>query len=216
MKNNNILLETLNKSKKNYGRKLRQNRNKNYAVHIVTALYSELGTIVKKEINKIGNQFNCKEGCTPCCSLRVEVLAPEVFYITNIVKRSPPKDIKTILDKLKKQAAYAKDKTKEEYYYPCAFLHNNSCSIYESRPYMCRKLFSFDVEKCKNEPRIIPESEILLLASQGLGAGFIDAFNSINLHAEPTEFSQAITLVLNDDTALERWYRSEEVFEKLP
>jgi Fe-S-cluster containining protein len=81
----------------------------------------------------------CKKGCSYCCEIRVDVSNIELSLI-----------------KSKARKAYnnaTKDLVIGE---PCPFLKNNSCSIYEVRPFLCRRhqVFTPTNELCVNNDEL--------------------------------------------------------------
>lgn len=211
-----IFINTFRESKKKYKNSLRSNRNIVFSVNSVSRLYSELEMIVATIKSNPENSFDCTKGCTYCCSLRVEVLPPEVFYIAKQLTDYHKDQLDTIISRLKEQAQYAENKNKETYDYRCSFLENNSCSIYKHRPFMCRKLLSYDVEKCKEEKREPLESTELFSKALGLGLGYAEAHKNAKRSAGPVEFSQALLQALTDRSLVKRWYSGENVFKPLP
>jgi Fe-S-cluster containining protein len=81
----------------------------------------------------------CKKGCSYCCEIRVDVSKVELSLI-----------------KSKARKAYnnaTKDLVIGE---PCPFLKDNSCSIYDVRPFLCRRhqVFTPTNELCVNNDEL--------------------------------------------------------------
>jgi hypothetical protein len=105
---------------------------------------NNIGTI--KEVYKaIDNFFNtapeenkkeiqCKQGCTACCFIDVEVSADEAAAIINYCNENA---IEIDKEYLEKQAVVGRKKYSE--LSRCVFLKDNLCSIYPVRPIACRK-----------------------------------------------------------------------------
>lgn len=66
----------------------------------------------------------CKKGCTVCCHYPVSITELEMEFIERGVGIKRAKHIL---------------KTAHQNDAPCPFLRNNTCSIYEHRPFVCRR-----------------------------------------------------------------------------
>jgi len=82
--------------------------------------------------NKRGIQ--CKEGCTACCFIDVDISFDEVAAIINYCDHN---GIEIDKEYLEKQVAVGRKKYSE--FSRCVFLKDNMCSIYPARPIACRK-----------------------------------------------------------------------------
>ena len=81
------------------------------------------------EILKFTSQFMpCKKGCSACCHYKIYVSSIEVEYIEKKTRIYRSLNI-----------APGRNFHGE----PCPFLKNNSCSIYEVRPFLCRRHHAF-------------------------------------------------------------------------
>jgi Fe-S-cluster containining protein len=80
------------------------------------------------ELYSFINQFTpCQKGCNYCCHYKVSVSELEVLYIENTTK---VRRLKNTLP------------TSNFHGTPCPFLIGGTCSIYKSRPFVCRRLVS--------------------------------------------------------------------------
>jgi uncharacterized protein len=70
----------------------------------------------------------CKLGCSACCYYPISISEIEIGYIeqSHGIERTTLKALSPHSDT------------------PCPFLTNNSCSIYETRPFVCRRHISLD------------------------------------------------------------------------
>jgi Fe-S-cluster containining protein len=77
------------------------------------------------EVNGFVSQFTpCKKGCSSCCYYSVSISGLEILYI----------ETKTKVKRLKRPLP------KSNFHgLPCPFLQNGGCSIYEHRPFFCRR-----------------------------------------------------------------------------
>lgn len=96
--------------------------------------------------------FACKEGCSYCCHLKVEVFSFEVYGIASyLMERWPLAKIEALLPRLEERAAQAKALSLDDFaaaHLPCVFLENNRCSIYPVRPNTCVAYHSLDKQDC--------------------------------------------------------------------
>lgn len=113
-------------------------KSKGNALNKLSSLFSEMN-----EIYTHVNKFTpCKKGCSHCCYIPVSISELEVEYIEQSLKT--------------KRNAFSKyDKTQDK---PCPFLKNNACSIYDVRPFVCRRhvvltksSYWCELERCNQE-----------------------------------------------------------------
>ena len=104
----------------------------------LSSLFSEMN-----EIYAHVNKFTpCEKGCSHCCHIPVSVSELEAEYIEKSLK-------------IKRKPFSAYDKTQDK---PCPFLKNNGCSIYNARPFVCRRhlvltksAYWCELERCNQE-----------------------------------------------------------------
>lgn len=214
-----VLQELEANTEKEIRSKLRANKNKIYVVNLVEFLLKKIDSLVSYIINKRKVKFDCKAGCSNCCFLRVELWEPEVFYIANKIRKYPENERTKIINDLENYSGKVKGLSSEEHKaraIPCVFLKNGSCSIYEFRPFSCRRWHSLDVNACKAETGSIPGNIELVSKAEAILRGFAQAYKKSNLSLLPSEFGQSLLLALTDESAIDRWMKGEEVFPRLP
>jgi Fe-S-cluster containining protein len=133
------------------------------ALRKLKRLYEKFGSALKP----VSASVSCKAGCANCCHLLVltSKLEAEAMkeYVSSHFTGEQLSEFKEKIDKYKEilssiiansGGSFSKEST---YTYlssriPCAFLDkNNCCSIYEARPFICRKYLVFDnPEVCAN------------------------------------------------------------------
>lgn len=136
----------------------------------VLRLDDELVALGVKKHLPIAGPPSCKKGCTACCDQLVPVSIPEAFMIHDLVSALPESrqeelltrivDGEAVLEGLGIDAFSLTDPQEQsvrqllvQYHRSgvrCAFLENESCSIYTSRPASCREyMVSSPAENCK-------------------------------------------------------------------
>jgi Fe-S-cluster containining protein len=102
-----------------------------------------LYSVMDKIYSFVNNYTACKKGCNHCCYYKASITELEIQYIekTTVIKR--------LKNKLPKAEFHG---------IACPFLHNGSCSIYKSRPFVCRRHISTcetatwcHVDKCNTQ-----------------------------------------------------------------
>lgn len=93
-------------------------------VYNMMLLY-ELIDIENKDIEN-----SCKKGCAHCCQQKINLITPEIQMIKDSV------DIEQYKESLLKQSKFKNEEW--DYNNNCVFLENNICTIYSSRPAVCR------------------------------------------------------------------------------
>jgi hypothetical protein len=110
----------------------------NQAIHLSNWLWDE---IEKRHITDF-EDIACKKGCSWCCYKQVGVSPLQVFLIAEHLKNKRIKiyleDIKSRLTALDQITNDLTSEARLAAQLPCAFLVENSCSIYEVRPLACR------------------------------------------------------------------------------
>jgi Fe-S-cluster containining protein len=100
-------------------------------------------------------QLDCKEGCSYCCSVPVDVSAPEVFAIVDCLKATKSVDdihaLRHRIDEYLNRHSDMSPKERRRARVACPLLENNECSIYRARPLACRGWNSYDVERCRRD-----------------------------------------------------------------
>ncbi len=192
---------------------LRANPNKTFAIAFVSNLQRGVDSIAQAAINQ-GEHFDCKAGCSHCCSVHVEALEPEIFQIAHELKKLPPAEITLLIERLQQHAIMTKGVSVQDHHILCPLLKDNLCSIYSVRPAVCRKAHSYDVEKCKARVSEIPESLEVILKSEALMKGTAEGYRRVNLPVSGHELGQAVLLALTDETAEARWYSGVAVFDE--
>ncbi len=186
------------------------NQSISHAITFISKLQLSVDHVVQTSFDR--QTIDCKAGCSHCCNVRVEALEPEIFFIAQELRKNPPDILEDVIESLRQHAATVKDVSIQDYHFQCPFLKDHLCSIYPVRPAVCRKVHSFDVEKCKTPGAKIPQSLNIILKSDALIKGMANAYNQVKLAASGHEIGQAVLLALTDEAAETKWYNGEPFF----
>ncbi|HET8709940.1 MAG TPA: YkgJ family cysteine cluster protein [Spongiibacteraceae bacterium] len=210
-------LET--QTEKEFRGKLRGNKNKIFAVNLVGALLKKLDGLVTYAKHKRQVKFACKAGCNHCCTLRVEPTIPEIFYIATRINKYPDAEKSRIIRNLEIYTEKVKGLSPQQHKalgVSCVFLKDGVCSIYDFRPFACRKWHSLDVTRCEASSAEVPLNKGVVTFADAMLRGFSKAYEKSNLPILPSEFGQAVLMALTDESAIEHWMQGEAVFPRLP
>lgn len=203
-------------TEKEYKKRLRTNSNHIYAINLVSDLHARIDNVVSS-VKSRGIKFGCDKGCSHCCNLRVEALAPEVFYIAKkLISERSREEFGDLVKVLEEYSSKAKRLRTVEHLLTCPLLSDGKCTIYKYRPFMCRKYNSLDASVCEDLFSEVPENIEIVVKSGAIGYGFSEAFTTKKLSSIPHELGQALLIALTDSSAETRWSKGEMVFEPIP
>jgi len=94
----------------------------------------------------------CQKGCSSCCKMNVTLSEVEAKYI------EAEKGIKA-----ERLSGSRRHDQNQFIGIPCPFLKEDVCSIYDVRPFACRKHLSFDTSPYWCEPERSQEVEIIVM-----------------------------------------------------
>jgi Fe-S-cluster containining protein len=197
-------------------RGLKANRNKAYSISVMKTVHEKTDALAEQVRKKPAGQFHCKPGCAYCCHHRIEALPAEIFLIAREVKKLPAAQLAEMTARLREHAALAHGLRAEQHRLTCPLLENSMCTVYENRPFACRRFHSLDVEQCKDPEGTPPANEELNLKSAAVMIGMVESYAKRRLPNRPHELGAAVLAALEQPDAEERWFRGEDVFEPLP
>jgi Fe-S-cluster containining protein len=157
----------------------------------------------------------CHKGCPSCCTLRVGVLAPEVFMVAaylratatalqshgiNLIQRIREADAVTRgLDEVARVALNRR----------CAYIEQGVCLIHRVRPLACRGHASYDkracVEAAAGRVNEVPFSGPHQLVRSLVQSALQAALRAQGLAWGTYEMNHALVLALDDEHADSRW-----------
>lgn len=164
----------------------------------------------------------CKPGCAYCCHYHVYVFAPEALAIAEhlLTKSAAMRDV--IIEKLSANATQIANLSVNEHLQTniaCAFLSpQNTCGIYEVRPWACRKHHSFDVQPCittfddPTSQDMNPQSPSWLGLAEGFIAATVVVQRQEGFDHRRYEMSTAVLEALSNRAAPRRWKDGKRTF----
>jgi hypothetical protein len=109
-------------------------------------LYSHLSTTLQK-INT--SQLACRLGCSFCCNNWVTASTPEILHVLKAINGDRLEHVRTNIASAAQTTAGKSPEERRFMITPCPLLENSTCTIYESRPIVCRTAVSNDVAVCE-------------------------------------------------------------------
>ena len=125
------------------------------AIELGLSAMAGASKIIDGALSLAGEQpLACHAGCAHCCYQAVGVSVPEVLAIYwHLKETSSAQSFESRLDRVRQADTKTRGLSDAERLspeYPCPFLDDERCSIYEVRPLACRGKNSLDAEACKS------------------------------------------------------------------
>ncbi|MDP1958995.1 YkgJ family cysteine cluster protein [Hydrogenophaga sp.] len=135
-------------------------------------LMSDIGSVAEPYVA-------CAKGCSSCCKMNVKISQFEA----NLIGEKTGLNVK--------QLSISKNHNSEEFIgIPCMFLKDNSCSIYDVRPFVCRNHVWFDTSSYWCDPERSLKVTMPMIEFSGAVAAFLDVTkkDSGGIHADIRDF----------------------------
>lgn len=166
--------------------------------------------------------LDCKSGCTFCCHLYVEVTPLEAMAAWSALRdeRFQPQR-QAVIENAARAAGLPPDQRRAARI-PCAMLVEGGCSIYETRPFACRGLYSTNARACEaalNTPVGMPLPQIRSPAlprvlAAVVGSGINAALADTGIQSDTLELTTALEALERNPDFPARWLAGERVFSK--
>ncbi len=165
----------------------------------------------------------CREGCSVCCSLRVDVFAHEVFLIARHIRSHFSGDeLAGVLARLAAHSANVTPLTPFEHAtqnITCPLLQDDRCSVYAARPHSCRRHHSQDFATCQFtfdhptdlESPAAHDRDLFRTLTAAMQQN-IDAYSELGFDHTIYELGTALNEALNDPAGWERWKNRGQAF----
>jgi Fe-S-cluster containining protein len=159
-------------------------------------------------------QHACAPGCSFCCYLPVDVLAPEAFLIAaHLQQTRSPDELAALACRLGAEGQHDFGAR------PCVFLANGRCSIYDVRPMVCRGYNSLSKERCEayyHDASVDlrgTKDRVAGRVAEAIEDGVIAGLEALGLDAQWYELPSAVLRALETPDGPARWARGEVVFQ---
>jgi len=170
---------------------------------------------------KVRATIACRAGCGWCCSVPVDVQAHEVFFAAEHIQLNfSPADLAAVIERTaahRAQVSALASDARAQRMKPCPLLDGGgSCTVYESRPAICRSHHASDAAVCAaaKQPgdfeRVhIPELKARMFAVM---LGLDQAIEAAGFDERPYDFGSALHEALTNSLSLARWLRRQPAF----
>ena len=172
---------------------------------------------VNASLQNVGDlALACKKGCSHCCYVWVSAFAPEVLFVSKLVKRMGAETIERVRDAHKRTKQFDFD-TRYQYPHACPMLEDDLCSIYDSRPNACRFAASGSAEICARayhnlSDEAIPIPTTHLRGSSIYSLAMAAALRRAGLAHHAYEFNAALVRAIDTENAERTWLSGEDIF----
>ena len=163
-------------------------------------------------------KIDCGAGCDHCCYQSVEVSIPEAILVAlQVADPADPRYAKVL--EMADATADLSPGERASYRYPCAFLVDHRCSVYENRPLLCRATMSPSAKGCRDVMEGKTKVLEIYTLPQLVALGDIDGLRGIckdlGLQYDRVDLVQTVAAILRDPTTVVRWAQGEKVFTPL-
>jgi Fe-S-cluster containining protein len=165
----------------------------------------------------------CGDGCSTCCTLRVDVFAHEVFPIARYIREHfSPGKLEALMERLMVHAEAVLAMTPFEHAttnLQCPLLEDRRCSIYEVRAHSCRRHHSQDFSACQytfDHPTDLDtpaahDRELFKALTVAMHED-IDAYAELGYDYHIYELGTALLEALIDPASWDSWANREQAF----
>jgi hypothetical protein len=189
------------------------------AVVEFTRCYEQFARQLPTEVStgRVELRIACDAGCHHCCRTQVTVIASEALTIAEFIRERFSAAQMTALSARFLTYTMAADPMGTPASL-CPLNEDGLCSVYEVRPFNCRKFHSLDLRACERffRDRIEP-SERLEEPNRADRFGFFwqsaeVAFAALGVGTSDLDFTPALLLALSEPDAVTRLLGGEDVF----
>lgn len=209
------------------GESLKVSKAPDHVARVVQHFFQRLSERFDANCAAYDIKLACSAGCAYCCHARVDVFPHEALTMARYIKANRSNaEQRQIVQRIQEQAQRTAGLTREAHFrarIPCAFLVDSRCSIYESRPTLCRSFHAVDVEPCRTgfehpEGGQRPVEQVAGLAqiSKAAADAGRDVFKKARLDERPYELHQVVLFFLTNPDAEKHWRQGKRVGTPVP
>lgn len=170
-------------------------------------------------------ETSCKTGCAYCCHLRVGVSIPEVIILSAWMNSVLSDQALELFKNRIILATKSGDTLTEEFWHtsqtPCPFLDiegENTCLVYEVRPFSCRAYHSTDLAVCQSgfdekKETQIPCFPLYRAFTDMYSTLFIQTMSKKGFHSYQVGLVKALEILFNNNTAVTDWFAKKDPFK---
>ena len=168
----------------------------------------------------------CGEGCAYCCRVQVQVSIIEALNIAHgLIEKLSVDDLSALKSRIAAVDDQTHGMTHKEHgvlALPCPLLSDERCSVYDTRPFVCRAANSVDAEQCRvmfcthlaegANTQIIsyePQKTVYATIGAAAAAGLADGQRAVGVEGEPggvvLELASALRLALAHADPITSW-----------
>lgn len=179
----------------------------------IARVASRMGDRIDSEVleSTAGEPQDCKKGCNHCCHRMIYASGPEILAAIAAIDLWPSAPRRELIERLAVHRLEC-DRHRDEGFLrfrgTCPFLVDGGCSIYESRPFMCRTTVSVDSTLCKIHREDVDSGVVRKENREPrLAAAASEAFGGV------LEFPTVIAAVLDDADQRETLITKPDTFQ---
>jgi Fe-S-cluster containining protein len=163
-----------------------------------------------------GKPAACRKGCAWCCHQAVFAVTHEFLYLRQFVdNHSEGSGQQRFIEMSRAKSDHTMMKYQEEqltFRFPCPFLLEGACSVYEARPMACRIYLSSSASACRREhedpgdEHHFPDLyEFPLRAGRMFNQGFVAYLKQSGLHSSELPVEQGYVSMVETGLTIEEW-----------
>jgi putative zinc- or iron-chelating protein len=164
-----------------------------------------------------GVELACKKGCAHCCHAWVSLTIPEALFVAKLIRKTRAHELEESVSRSHVLTSAYDFTARQRHPTPCAMLKDDLCSVYESRPLVCRFAASASALACLRSLRQLTGETIPTPVRHLRGRGVYNVATVIALrHAGLPhhfyEFNAALARALERSDAEAAWLGGKDVF----